>query len=316
MIPPKAVFKLFDSLIVPVVAYASEVWLPSTNILGLLTSWRQSKLDGVTNPSITKDPLESLHVTVLKWIIGVPKRTSVMAVLGDCGRVPLAITLSKQLIDYHNHIVSLSLKDDDSLVVNAFVEQRTMKLSWYSSVTKLVSLDEKPANVDSKSIKPYYPNSKLCRNKLHEIFLDLWDSSRHNNRKLGFFNSVKDSFGEEEYLSLCNYKERSCLAKFRMSSHVLAIETGRHISSRKNKFPSIVDRCCRLCCDIDNLTLLCELPTITAPIIEDENHLLLDCPAYDTIRGGHDLRTLRATPNKVLGRICLRLFALRKSLLV
>ena len=122
------------------------------------------------------------------------------------------------------------------------------------------------------------------------VFIELWDSSRQSNRKLGFYNSVKDTFGEEKYLSSCNYKKRSCLAKLRMSSHVLGIETGRHISYRKNRFPSIADRCCKICCNIENLTLLCELPYVTAPIIEDENHVLLDCPAYDTIRGRHDLQ--------------------------
>ena len=67
----------------------------------------------------------------------------------------------------------------------------------------------------------------------------------------------------EGYLLLLpNLKHMSTIARFRMSSHTLAIETGRHAK------PNIAkeERKCRYC-NLDN--------------VKDEEHFLLKCPLYN-----------------------------------
>ena len=66
-------------------------------------------------------------------------------------------------------------------------------------------------------------------------------------------------------LHLSNFKHISDLVRFRMSSHTLARETGRHAK------PKIVkeERKCRYC----NLE-----------VVEDEEHFLLKCPLYSEER--------------------------------
>ena len=59
------------------------------------------------------------------------------------------------------------------------------------------------------------------------------------------------------------------MAKFRCSSHQLAIETGRHA-------PAIIDRNDRIC-------IYCER-TFDIRIVEDEYHFLIVCPAYQNVR--------------------------------
>ena len=60
-------FKLFGTLIQPVVSYGCQVWLPET--------WYVKYMTGQTRPNslqnIAKDPLEVLHLTFLKWTLGV-----------------------------------------------------------------------------------------------------------------------------------------------------------------------------------------------------------------------------------------------------
>ena len=57
----------------------------------------------------------------------------------------------------------------------------------------------------------------------------------------------------------------STIARFRMSSHTLAIETGRHAKPKIAK----EERKCR-CCNLD--------------YVEDEKHFLLKCPLYNEER--------------------------------
>ena len=70
---------------------------------------------------------------------------------------------------------------------------------------------------------------------------------------------------EDYLLLLLNLKHMSTIARFRMSSYTLAIETGRHA---KPKIPK-EERKCRKC----NLDY-----------VEDEEHFLLKCPLYSEER--------------------------------
>ena len=70
----------------------------------------------------------------------------------------------------------------------------------------------------------------------------------------------------EGYLLLLpNLKHMSTIARFRMSSHTLAIETGRHAKPKIDK----EERKCRYC-NLDD--------------VEDEKHFLLKCPLYNEER--------------------------------
>ena len=78
--------------------------------------------------------------------------------------------------------------------------------------------------------------------------------------KLRIFRTFKQDYCMEGYLLLSpNLKHMSTIARFRMSSHTLAIETGRHA---KPKIPK-EERKCRYC-NLDD--------------VEDEKHFLLKCP--------------------------------------
>ena len=75
---------------------------------------------------------------------------------------------------------------------------------------------------------------------------------------------LKYVFEMEPYLTtITSYNIRNVLAKFRLSSHSLAIETGRH-----NKIP-LSDRICLIC---------------NSGEIEDECHIAFHCSLYNNER--------------------------------
>ena len=71
-------FRLFDALIGPVVSYGSQGWMPSTHafdqiILALHEPNQSSAATHSHLPKIATDPIERLHLSFLKWTLGVSK---------------------------------------------------------------------------------------------------------------------------------------------------------------------------------------------------------------------------------------------------
>ena len=120
------------------------------------------------------------------------------------------------------------------------------------------------------------------RSGLKVWFKEVWNRTRVLNRKLGFYNKVKESFGPELYFSLkLGYFENKRVAQLRTSSHQYNIETGRHGQNKE----SVVNRICTTCSknDDDTVTLLAEFPFFD-PFVEDETHVIQTCPLYEDLR--------------------------------
>ena len=126
------VFKLFDSLILPIVSYGCQVWFTETWLVKNLTE----NVSGTRLSAIAKDPLERLHLAFLKWNLGVGRRTSNAAVWGDTGRNPLAIKISKQVFSYFTRLKEMSSNNDNCLVKHAFNEQTHCRIYCRVTPTK------------------------------------------------------------------------------------------------------------------------------------------------------------------------------------
>ena len=88
------------------------------------------------------------------------------------------------------------------------------------------------------------------------------------------YGSVKTETGTEKYLTdITNVKHRVDLTRLRLSSHSLNIETGRHTKPKTDR----VDRICTLC---------------NTNTVEDETHVLVNCPCYSDIRTEHIHETI------------------------
>ena len=55
------------------------------------------KADKEVLSTIAQDPMENLHLSLLKWTLGVRKRTANIPIWGDSGRCPIGIQMIKLL---------------------------------------------------------------------------------------------------------------------------------------------------------------------------------------------------------------------------
>ena len=298
--------KLLDSLVKPVASYGCQVWLHSTNIIkGLISN------TGTSLPNLAaKDKLETVHLKMLKWTLGVHKRTTNNTCYGETGRLPLALSVLPQCIDYFDRVLSTAstyqYNPVNTLLFHTLEEQRTNNFDWYRSWNTIInSVNSQAAGTRITPTR----NSVEISNSIRNLFIKQWYDSISKQSKLSFYCSIKLDYKEETYLSVENRAVRTSLAKLRTSSHDLNVERGRYLTSTQKNTASpnnlIYNRLCRFCCHQDpnistTLKYAEHLPFFT-PVIETEHHALVECPAY------HHLRLLLSDEVKSLlisGDIC------------
>ena len=266
------IFKLFDALIVPVVSYGCQIWLPQTYFMGAFSSGNYPNLK-----LIGQDPLERIHLSFLKWTLNVNKTTSNAAIWGDTGRYPLAIELSSQVYNYWERLEKMEEAGSNCFVRHAFKEQRDLGLSWNTNIETARSVLRQ---LDGHQLEH---TPLQIRDAMRSNFRQTWSTERLYNRKLMFYNTIKMSFGYEQYLDMnLSFNEAKKLAQFRSSSHQFNIETGRHGTYKRNQ---VVPRICNACStdETDVLNNFAEMPFFD-PVIEDEVHVLRTCSQYEDYR--------------------------------
>ena len=273
----KSVFKLFDALILPVVAYGCQTWLQETNFVKAVINGANRK---VILQKLATDPLEKLHLRFLKWTLQVHKKCSNLACYGDAGRFPLVIQLTKQVISYFNRLQALDQARSNSLVRHAFAEQRTNKFTWYQNTIKIMEV-----------AGHHHQTSSACpahiKSKLQQYFNVLWETERHTSSKLSYYNQVKITphVHYEDFLDLACGEDRKCLMRLRSSSHRLNCETGRYVTDKELTKSSGTKSWYKRCefCTTEETKWLSNLPFCNI-IQEDEHHVLISCPRYHQLR--------------------------------
>ena len=111
-------------------------------------------------------------------------------------------------------------------------------------------------------------NFKLdCKRTVKIRFESQWLADSQNVRKIPILRSYslyKHGLYFEPYLNtISNVRQRTALTKLRTSSHVLEIERGRYTVPKT----AVYDRLCKTCYQI-----------------EDEEHFLINCKIYDSLR--------------------------------
>ena len=147
---PKHRCKLFDSLVLPILIYASEVWAVDKEV-GKLA--------------------EQLHRQFLKHVLGVRGNTASLIVLAEFGRYPLCFHWWQQILRYHNRINNLS--DDERLIQCAFVEGMHDKAYrfWNHGVQKWLQTQSAALNIEDEiCASTVIDNAKaLHRQAFHQV---------------------------------------------------------------------------------------------------------------------------------------------------
>ena len=195
--PPPIALKLFDSLVLPILEYGAEIWLPSTS----------------------HDILEGLHLRFLKTTLGVRPQTPTAAVYGDLGRFPLNIRLNLCCIKYW---LKLCNKDNTSIVKKVYNMLLTLhnmgltKHNWVSGIFKIL----KQCNLLRLSDQNSFTRSEIknaleiAKNHLKSEYVQCWLIEMQNKSKLRTYIQLKLDFTPETYLFICNENHCRALAQF------------------------------------------------------------------------------------------------------
>ena len=262
---------LFDTLVKPIILYNCEVWGSEVPI-----SVQNDILNNTDNDVrylkfINNSPFEQLHLKFIKMTLGVKKHTSNIAARAELGRFPLFIETQINIIKYWLRLVNLS---ENRLVVDALnanlVIQKTGQYSWTSMVKHILeSVDLQHVWVSKKPTNPKQFLTTL-RQKLQVKYENLFQKCMHDHtsavhsNKLRTYKTFKTDHKKENYLNTIKDRNiRSSVSKFRLSSHNLMIEKGRHAKI------DISLRICKKCSSNE---------------IEDESHAMLICDKYSRER--------------------------------
>ena len=210
---------LVDSLIKPILLYASDFW------------------GGLKLPK--NNPVENLHMMICKQLLGVQKQTSNIGVLLELGRTPLSLHARKFAVKNWERI---RMEQGNEILVAAY---KSGDLSWDSNIKTLLESNgmlnfyiDQPENTFPFIYKRMY--ERLSDNYHQNCFETIND----NESKLRTYAMFKTDIGIEKYLlDTKNISVRSHVTKFRLSNHRLAIETGRHNGTARE------ERFCSFCPD-------------------------------------------------------------------
>ena len=262
---PRTALKLFDSQVRPCTDHGCEIW-------GL-------------NKGREVDKLETRQLRYLKSMLGVRKQTTSAAVYADTGRVPLRAFWEVQAIKYWKRISNLPnshvLK---KCYLSLYKLDEEDQINWCSNVKHLLgSLGGTYINLwdtqrTGKSPIPIGALTEAIYGKYKTSIMGEINDAREG-KKLRTYRIFKTEFRLEHYLfNVNNCKYRYALAQFRLSSHNLGIETGRHCKPPK----PASERICLYC---------------QSGSVDDEVHFLTQCTFHDKYREAFENTVKSIIPN-------------------
>ncbi len=221
--------QLFDSLILPLMDYSSELWSSKSVV----------------------DALDVFHLGYMKRILGVRPSTPTLAVYGELGRQPVSYRLEMNKLKYFHRLCNLPSHSITKKVYNKLFYLHNSGFSTW--ITRTLNLYEEFEQASNIPINDFCNKSKIqVKNvlKKYELqrFTNKWKEDMNaisSDKKLRTYVLFKSELKMETYLYLNIPKYRFALSRFRCSSHNLQIELGRHTKPRKTE---LKDRLCKKCC--------------------------------------------------------------------
>ena len=243
--------KLFDSVIVPVLEYGSEIW-------------------GAGKYEV----LERVHMKFCKMILGLPPSATTMAVLGELGRFPLSLARHYKMVKYW-----LRLAEAEGVLGEAYKVSSMMATEGYDNWSKKVWSVLEGMELEKEEITVDLLSRVVQRSKekfVQQWAVKLWDDTERRRdageNKLRTYRQFKLEFGYEPYLDVVRVQlHQRAITRFRVSAHNLHVETGRHHRPRPTP---VEDRICMYCND-----------NMNEKMVEDECHALMVCPKFEVMRG-------------------------------
>jgi hypothetical protein len=263
--------KMFDQLIKPILLYNCEIW---GNLD--ITPRRPGVSSKSPEETYSSIPQESINISFCKSILGVSRRGSNLASMGELGRYPLSVAIISQLIKYAHRLANdPSLKN--TLLEKAYKDQKqaTGRLRSQSWVVRIEAILK---HYNLSSILNQHKLTKTVSNNitktLQNHYKNFWKLQILNSPKLDSYRTFKQDFYYEPYLDYISKQEHQiALTRLRVSQHDLEIERGRYSKPKTDR----ENRICKLC-DLRE--------------VEDEKHFMLSCLSFQLERRDHKINDM------------------------
>ena len=244
-LPPKDMFKIFDSMVKPILCFASDIW-------GYKYNTR----------------IESAHAKFCKKYCYLPEKCTDNFALNECGRLPLCISYMSNCIKFWIRIIHLEPHRYPKQCYNLLLQlDFSGRETWASHIKNLLFTYGFGYAWIFQDVGDESQFLKTFKQRLIDCFSQKMHSDIVSSPKGQHFQHFSSLLNVEQYLSLdLSYKLRKTLSNFRCSCHSLMIEKGRQLG---------IDRDFRYCplCFTENIL-----------VIEDEVHFFNDCPTYNNLR--------------------------------
>ena len=220
-VPVDLQLRLFDSLVLPVLLYSSEIW-------------------GFENIDI----IEKVHLQFLKRILNVKSSTPNFMVYGETGRYPLDIHMKLRMLNFWMKLVNNSSKLSGMLykLLLQLHNDGLCKSKWLSFVQSILDKTGFSYIWENQFTGICFTEINLQIKKiLQDQFVQKWRSDISNSSRGIFYSIFKTDFCLENYLLRLVKKRRITISKFRCSNIKFPVETGRWKNIVREK------RICTLC---------------------------------------------------------------------
>jgi len=241
---PKHTLELFDKLILPILNYGSEVW-------------------GFHNGIHT----ERTQLNFCKRLLGVKTSTQNNFVFGETGRCRLQNIRIFNIIKYWSKLCMTRDSKYIKIVYNSLKQKSDENgriINWVSKVKGVLSklgfyevwLQQGAGNTNVFL--------SLVKQRISDIYIQEINDNLHTSSRALLYRNLFDN-NLAKYLDIITVRKyRIALSRLRVSSHRLAIESGRW---RKPESVPFDQRVCSLC-----------------NVLEDEFHFVLKCEKYNELR--------------------------------
>ena len=222
---PKMQIQLFNTMILPILLYCSEVW-------------------GLHNT----DKIETFHLSFLKSILCVKKSTPTCFIYGELGMYPIHIEMKMRVIKFWLKIIRHTTRND-SYIRRIYVQllfitfTHPNRVTWVSRIRDLFNMSGMGHIWVTQHVENENHFLKVFRQRLQDMYLQEWSAKVNTTSDGRMFKHLKQSFVFEQYLEMPNKYLRVSITKIRLSSHLFFIERGRWTNIPR------LDRKCD-CCNV------------------------------------------------------------------
>ena len=211
-IPEK--IKLFDSLVSSVLSFSSEIW-----------GYHQGS------------DIERVHTRYLRYLLGVKRSTNLSALYSELGRKPLIIYRQLRMLKYW-----IKLRNTNDSLLKSMFNMLTTDLENDITYNGLNWAFQIKCILDKLGLSNLWNtplNTQISYHLIKQRLLDQYNQTLTtdiNSIRLRLYKRFKENNEYEKYLDVIkNRKMQRTLSRFRMSSHDLTIEIGRHIGSERHE---------------------------------------------------------------------------------